>query len=57
MVRNELRAEDFDEWLNGTLGADALKPAAESASNGRRSRMYRSGGGGDDPTLIEENAA
>jgi putative SOS response-associated peptidase YedK len=26
-----LRAEDFDTWLNGTLGADALKPATENA--------------------------
>ena len=26
-----LAAEDFDAWLNGTLGADALRPAAESA--------------------------
>ena len=26
-----LRAGDFDAWLNGPLGADALRPAAESA--------------------------
>ena len=26
-----LRAEDFDAWLSGSLGADALRPAAESA--------------------------
>jgi putative SOS response-associated peptidase YedK len=26
-----LRAEDFDAWLNGSLGSDALRPAAESA--------------------------
>ena len=26
-----LRPEDFDGWLNGTLGADALKPASEEA--------------------------
>src|ERR1700728_4323306 len=26
-----LRAEDFDAWLNGSLGADALRPAAENA--------------------------
>jgi putative SOS response-associated peptidase YedK len=26
-----LAAKDFDGWLNGTLGAEALKPAAESA--------------------------
>jgi putative SOS response-associated peptidase YedK len=26
-----LRVEDFDAWLNGALGADALRPAAESA--------------------------
>jgi hypothetical protein len=29
-----LRAEDFDAWLKGGLGADALKPAAESRSVG-----------------------
>ena len=27
-----LRAEDFDAWLKGSLGADALRPAAESIS-------------------------
>jgi putative SOS response-associated peptidase YedK len=26
-----LQAEDFDAWLNGSLSADALRPAAESA--------------------------
>jgi putative SOS response-associated peptidase YedK len=26
-----LRAEDFDAWLNGSLGTEALRPAAESA--------------------------
>ena len=24
-------AEDFDAWLNGSLGADALRPAAAGA--------------------------
>ena len=26
-----LSPEDFDRWLNGTIGPEALKPAAESA--------------------------
>jgi putative SOS response-associated peptidase YedK len=54
-----LRPEDFDAWLNGALGADALKPAAESALRAWpvSRRVNRSGVGDDDPTLIEENAA
>jgi putative SOS response-associated peptidase YedK len=54
-----LRAEDFDAWLNGTLGADALKPAAESALREWpvSKRVNRTGAGDDDPTTIEENAA
>ena len=54
-----LRAEDFDAWLNGTLGADALKPAAESALREWpvSKRVNRTGVGDDDPTIIEENAA
>ncbi len=54
-----LRAEDFDAWLNGTLGADALKPAAESALREWpvSKRVNRTGAGDDDPTIIEENAA
>jgi putative SOS response-associated peptidase YedK len=54
-----LRAEDFDAWLNGTLGADALKAAAESALREWpvSKRVNRSGVGDDDPTIIEENAA
>jgi putative SOS response-associated peptidase YedK len=54
-----LRAEDFDAWLNSTLAADALRPAAENALREWpvSRRVNRSGGGGDDPALIEENAA
>ena len=54
-----LRAEDFDAWLNGTLGADALKPAAENALREWpvSKRLNRSGEGDDDPMMIEENAA
>jgi putative SOS response-associated peptidase YedK len=54
-----LRAEDFDAWLNGTLGADALKPAAENALREWpvSKRVNRTGVGDDDPTIIEEDAA
>ena len=51
-----LRAEDFDAWLNGSLGADALRPAAESALREWpvSRRMNRTGVGDDDPTIIEK---
>ncbi|MFZ2106069.1 MAG: SOS response-associated peptidase [Roseiarcus sp.] len=47
-----LRADDFDAWLNGSLGADALRPAAESAlREWPVSRLVnRTGVGDDDPT-------
>ena len=50
-----LRAEDFDAWLNGSLGADALRPAAESALRewSVSRRVNRAGVGEDDPTIIE----
>jgi hypothetical protein len=50
-----LRAEDFDAWLNGSLGADALRPAAESALREWpvSRRVNRAGVGEDDPTIIE----
>jgi putative SOS response-associated peptidase YedK len=55
-----MRAEDFDGWLSGSLGADALRPATESAlrewpvsrrvkphrRRRRRSDDYREGGRG-----------
>ena len=54
-----LEAKDFDAWLNGTLGADALRPAAESALREWRvsKRVNRSGEGDDDPATIEKIAA
>ena len=50
-----LRAEDFEAWLNGSLGADALRPAAESALREWpvSRRVNRTGVGDDDPTIIE----
>jgi putative SOS response-associated peptidase YedK len=50
-----LGAKDFDAWLNGTLGADALKPAAESALREWpvSKRVNRSGEGDDDPTIVD----
>jgi putative SOS response-associated peptidase YedK len=50
-----LRAEDFDAWLNGSLGADALRPAAESALREWpvSRRVNRAGVGEDDPTIVE----
>jgi putative SOS response-associated peptidase YedK len=54
-----LRAGDFDEWLNGTLGPEALKPAADNALREWpvSKRMNKTGVGDDDPTVIEEVAA
>ena len=54
-----LRAEDFDAWLNGSLGADALRPAAESALREWpvSRRVNRAGVGEDDPTIVEKVAA
>jgi putative SOS response-associated peptidase YedK len=51
-----LRAKDFDAWLNGSLGADALLPAAESALREWQvsRRVNRTGVGEDDPTIIEK---
>jgi putative SOS response-associated peptidase YedK len=51
-----LRAEDFDAWLSGSLGADALRPAAESALREWpvSRRVNRAGVGEDDPTIIEK---
>jgi putative SOS response-associated peptidase YedK len=50
-----LEAKDFDAWLDGSLGPEALKPAAESVL--RESmvspRLNRTGVGDDDPTIIE----
>jgi len=50
---------DVRPWLNGTVGAEVLRPAAEN-----RLRMWpvpqrvnRTGTGDDDPTLIDEVVA
>ena len=50
-----LGAEDLDGWLDGTLGPEALKPAAESALREWivSSRVNRTGVGDDDPTIVE----
>jgi putative SOS response-associated peptidase YedK len=51
-----LRAEDFEACLNGSLGADALRPAAESALREWlvSRRVNRAGVGEDDPAIIEK---
>ena len=50
-----LCAEDFDAWLDGFLGTEALRPAAESALREWpvSRRVNRTGGGDNDPTIIE----
>jgi putative SOS response-associated peptidase YedK len=49
-----LRPEDFEGWLNGTLGPKALRPAAESALREWvvSRRVNRAGEGDDDPAII-----
>jgi putative SOS response-associated peptidase YedK len=49
-----LRPDNFDAWLSGTLGAEALKPAPESALREWTvsRRVNRTGVGDDDPSLI-----
>jgi len=46
---------DFDAWLDGSLGADALRPASESALREwpAARRVNGAGVGDDDPTIIE----
>jgi putative SOS response-associated peptidase YedK len=50
-----LEEVDFDAWLEGTLGPEALKPAVESALREWTvsPRLNRTGVGDDDPTIIE----
>jgi len=50
-----LEEKDFDAWLDGTLGPEALKPAAESALRewNVSPRLNRTGVGDDDPTITE----
>jgi putative SOS response-associated peptidase YedK len=52
-----LAAKDFDAWLDGTLGANALRPAAESALREWpvSKRMNRTGVGDDDPTAARQS--
>jgi putative SOS response-associated peptidase YedK len=50
-----LEPEDFDAWLDGSLGPEALKPAAEEKLREHlvSPRLNRTGFGDDDPTIIE----
>jgi putative SOS response-associated peptidase YedK len=50
-----LEPKDFDGWLDGSLGADALKPATELALREWMvsPRVNRTAVGDDDPTIIE----
>jgi putative SOS response-associated peptidase YedK len=50
-----LEAKHFDAWLNGTLGPEALKGAAENTLREWpvSRRVNRTGEGDDDPALIE----
>jgi putative SOS response-associated peptidase YedK len=54
-----LQPEDFDLWLNGTVGIEMLKPVANDYLQvwpvSRRLNSSRSPG--DDPTLIDQVAA
>jgi putative SOS response-associated peptidase YedK len=54
-----LAAKDFDAWLDGTLGSNALRPATENALREWpvSKRMNRTGVGDDDPTIVEKDAA
>jgi putative SOS response-associated peptidase YedK len=49
-----LEPQNFDAWLDGSLGADALKPAAAAALREWpvSKRLNRAGFGDDDPTII-----
>jgi hypothetical protein len=50
-----LEPEDFDAWLDGSLGLEALKPAAEEKLREHLvlPRLNRADVGDDDPTIIE----
>jgi len=54
-----LEEKDFDAWLDGTLGPEALKPAREAALREWpvSTRLNRTGVGDDDPTIIERVSA
>jgi putative SOS response-associated peptidase YedK len=50
-----LAEKDFNAWLDGTLGPEALMPAAEAALREWTvsPRLNRTGVGDDDPTIVE----
>jgi putative SOS response-associated peptidase YedK len=50
-----LQPEEYDAWLNGTIGTELLQPPAVDALREWpvSRRMSRSGQGDDDPTLIQ----
>jgi putative SOS response-associated peptidase YedK len=54
-----LEAKDFDAWLNGLLGPEALTCTPESALREWlvSPRLNRTGVGDDDPTIIQPSAA
>ena len=49
-----LAKEEFGAWLTGSLGTEALKPAADTALREWKvsRRLNRTGEGDDDPTII-----
>jgi putative SOS response-associated peptidase YedK len=51
-----LQAADFDLWLKGALGPEALRPAAVSALREWTvsKRVNRTGIGDDDPTIVDK---
>jgi putative SOS response-associated peptidase YedK len=50
-----LEEQNFDAWLDGSLGTDALRPAAEAALREWpvSKRLNRTGFGDDDATIVE----
>ena len=53
-----LAADQFDAWLNGTGGADLLKPLESALREWVVSnRVNKAGVGDDDPSLVEPAAA
>jgi len=50
-----LRESDVAEWLDGSLGGEALRPAAESTLREwiGSARVNKTGEGDDDPTIVE----
>jgi putative SOS response-associated peptidase YedK len=50
-----LEPKDFDAWLDGSLGPEALKPSSEAALRETpvTPRLNRTGVGDDDPTMIQ----